>query len=78
MHTVYADQLLERGPHQFSADASDLNLWPGEWPKTLTLVGAGNGLPLQPVRAERNTLGEIMAVIYMQEYGCVTLKVYND
>ena len=67
--------VTEYAPHRFSAFASDLQFPVGGWPEMINLK-VGNGRPL--IRTSRNAGDEIKYVNYVQEFGCVLLRVYND
>ena len=54
------------------ADASELGLDPGEWPEQLT-TNLGSG---RPFVVEENALPQF--VRYKQEFGVLTLTVFND
>ena len=65
-------RIHESATHEFAAEASDLGWAPGQWPQTVTVPGIGNGQPFN-----RSKLDETGAV-YTQQFGCVTLRVWND
>lgn len=63
-------------PHKFVAEASSLGLRPGEWP---TLIGTtlGNGRNFVRARSEERD-GDLLWVVYLQTFGCIELKIFND
>lgn len=57
--------------YQWSTEASELGLAPGEWPTVMpTNLGNGQNFYIHEVT-------EYVAV-YKQSLGCLTLRVYND
>jgi hypothetical protein len=69
-HITLAD-VTEFAPHEFSVDASDIDLRPGVWPDRLT-TDLGNKLPLVRIALDE-TRG-----LYRQECGCVEVSILND
>lgn len=65
------DQIVETSVHHFTGEASDLGIRPGIVPKMIR-VAVGNG---RPFLLQRVTSGKFE---YSQEFGCVTLTIYND
>ena len=59
--------------HEWVANASDLGLKPGVFPRTFNCFGFGNGLPfyLSHRRADGSRL-------YKQDKGCAELVILND
>ena len=66
----------EHQPHEFSVEASDLCLAPGEWPPRLE-TKMGNGMSFM-FRKFITKNGDLHAAIYEQANGCITLTVWND
>lgn len=66
----------ETSPHQFVTEASTLNLAPGNFPRTLK-TNLGNGQPFVYSSREEHD-GDLVAVLYRQDLGCLTLRVLND
>lgn len=63
---------------QFTTFASDLGLAPGQFPDTLATT-LGNALPFLRRRAPANSpVPSRELVRYQQEFGILTLNVYND
>jgi hypothetical protein len=69
--TVSIANATESGIHEWSADASELGLPPGQWPRSLR-TQLGNGLSFTLVR-----LADDRAT-YRQTAGCLVLTVWND
>jgi hypothetical protein len=67
---------LEVEPHKFVAEASELGFRPYEWPDTIP-TNLGNKQPFVRCMDERQN-GELVAVQYRQQLGCITLRVFND
>lgn len=63
--------VIEHEPHRFTAEASTLNLPPGNWPRTIK-TDLGNGRPFL-IEGVLQT-----GAIYKQELGCIRLTVWND
>lgn len=59
--------------HTFHAEASDLRLPPGAWPRLLD-TKLGNGRPF----VKQQVYSEDGSVMYRQEFGSLTLIVFND
>lgn len=58
--------------HEFCAEASELGLPPGTWPKELpTTLGNGQQFIFQCLDARGSAM-------YVQAYGCISLVVFND
>jgi hypothetical protein len=57
---------------RFTAEASELGLPPGQWPKTLE-TSLGNGQPFVLFSVHDGGTRH-----YEQDKGCITLLVYND
>lgn len=57
--------------HSFSAEASELGLRPGEWPRRLETT-LGNGQPF--ILMSKKMSG----CLYLQANGCISLRVFND
>jgi hypothetical protein len=68
---VTREQVTEYDVHQFSAEASDLQLPVGKYPQQIP-TNMGNGLPF----ILRSACDDY--VIYRQANGCITLRVFND
>lgn len=58
--------------HQWYADASTLQLPPGQWPAQFE-TDLGNGQPFVFRHVDGNGTH-----VYSQQFGCLTLKVFND
>lgn len=67
---TYAD-VVEDAVGEFTADASELGLPPGQWPRTLP-TNMGNGLPFVIRKFAPG------GTVYEQSLGCLTLRVFND
>ncbi len=66
------------GPHQYSIEASQLGLTPGEWPHMM-LTTLGTGQPLLAKSDINVGVGERLSVTYQQKGASgLTLVVYND
>ena len=72
MYSVKTNQTLEFSTNRLVTDASELGFPPGNFPNQLEAVDIGNRLPFV-----LTTVNEDFAS-YKQEFGCVTLTVYND
>lgn len=72
MTIVTLDEVLEVGNGTYVTEASTIGLRPGQWPRLLETT-LGNGCPfvLQAGTDEH-------VKTYMQEFGCIFMKVYND
>lgn len=62
----------------YSAEASELGLPPGQWPQQIMVVGLGNGHPFRPLKVLYDDSGEFGGLVYRQAMGCVNLTVFND
>lgn len=69
--------VIEREPHKFVAEASDIGLLPGEWPSKIE-AEIGNGLPFVQTDRLLTEDGDVAYVKYAQLAGCITLKIFND
>jgi hypothetical protein len=68
--------LHEYEVHKFSVEASDIQLKPGEWPRTIATT-LGNGMVfIAQYREVRD--GDLLWVDYLQGNGCIWLRIYND
>jgi hypothetical protein len=76
MITLKYKDVTEISLHHFAAEASDLGLPTGEWPKQIP-TEIGNGLPFQIKGVDRRE-GEVMGVRYSQLCGCCDLLIIND
>lgn len=74
---ITADQVTEYETHKFSTFASDLDLRPGCWPATLHTT-LGNGQNLLRTRKKLDAEGDLQYVVYVQQLGCIELRIYND
>lgn len=63
---------MQTGPLRFATDASQLGLPPGRWPANIEVTGLGNGRPFQ-----MTDINEAKAT-YVQEFGCLTIMIFND
>ena len=72
MDALERSLLTEVRPHVWTVFASDLELPPGNWPRTIIETKLGNGQPflLRSVNANKAT--------YRQGNGCLTLIIFND
>lgn len=71
MTTITSEQATEVETHQFVAEASDLGLPPGEFPRRIdTNMGNGQPFVFQAFRAE--------VAVYRQAFGCIVLRLLND
>lgn len=77
--TIPRDLLSEFAVHQFEADASELRMKPGQFPLGFDVFPKlGNGLPFTFVsRLSEGTPGVLESVLYRQNCGCVTIRVWN-
>jgi hypothetical protein len=68
---IKRDQCLEHEVHQFSVEASSLGWPPGEFPNLIeTDLGNGERMVLTGLTGQ--------AATYHQQFGCITLSVWND
>lgn len=74
--TITSANAQEHEVHRFSADASELGLPPGSWPKAIATT-LGNGLNFVFAGADREG-GELRSVTYRQVAGCIELEIFND
>lgn len=66
----------EKSPYEYTAEASELGLPPGQWPYLMTTT-MGNGMPF--VRTTKKVLNDdLIYVRYQQSNGVLDLIVYND
>ena len=65
------------GRMTFGVDASELGFRPGFAPRRIE-TSIGNKMPFMLIRIERNSEGEALYAYYKQEFGELSLKVYND
>ena len=63
--------------HKFVAEASDLEIKPGEWPQLLD-TDLGNGMPFIIGQKQIDAEGDLMWITYNQCNGCISLKIFND
>jgi hypothetical protein len=68
-------QCHEHEAHHFVTEASDLQL--KGFPGKLT-TDMGNKQPFYRTSVERDDEGDLVCANYRQEFGCITLRVYND
>lgn len=66
--------------HYLAADAAELGLKPGEWPKQFEMINksglsVGNGLPF--IRRDDMSDPE-WRVIYQQQHGIMRVVIFND
>lgn len=64
--------VMEKDPHQFYAEASDLRLPPGKWPQSIPTT-LGNGLPF----VFRSLESGIAHYVQGNNAG-TTLSIFND
>lgn len=69
--------MWEYGTHKFCAEASALDLAPGEWPESIRTM-RGNGAPFLFQRFEKTADGEVVAAYYAQAFGIIELEILND
>jgi hypothetical protein len=67
-----ANQFLQTGPLTFASDASDLRLPPGTWPRSITVLGLGNERIFNMTEIDESRAK------YAQEFGCLTITIWND
>lgn len=77
MITLENHAIEEIGNHTFSCFASDVDEFRKGFPKSVK-TNIGNGRPFIAHSKKVNSNGDIERVRYIQEFGCVTLVVYND
>lgn len=71
-------------PHRYVAEASDLNLRPGEWPETIILCQdpfqnlAGHVFHRGPAHYNDSPDRELISVDYYTSQNQLCLEVYND
>lgn len=70
---ILRSQIHEFECHKFVADASDLGLRPGEWPRSFD-TDAGNGQPFLFSAFHKDGSG----ATYRQANGCILLRIIND
>ncbi len=63
----------EQKLHCFFAEASTVGLKPGQWPKYMN-TNLGNGCALYRFKS----LGDERGWNYKQNFGCITLTLWND
>jgi hypothetical protein len=68
---------LAENPHYYTADASDLGLEPGRFPREIP-TDMGNRKPFVMVSHMMSDDGQIEAVLYRQMHGELELDVIND
>lgn len=76
MITVDYSHVTEVEPNAFHTEASCIELDPGQWPITIP-TRMGNGEPLRRYRTIYEG-GELIGVLYVQDFGCVRVTVAND
>lgn len=75
---IVAELVMPSGIHEFSAEASSLQLRPGQWPESIE-TELGNGMPFMRSTKKLSADGsDLLYVRYMQGNGCVSLIVWND
>lgn len=68
--------LGDKGPYQYTTEASTLGLPAGQWPYLMTTT-MGNGMPF--VRSTKKVQdGDLLYVRYRQSNGVLDLIVFND
>lgn len=79
LDSFYPDRKLfrEYEPHHFSAEASEIGLRAGQWPKQI-VTKIGNGRPFLRTSKKVDEIGDLRWVTYVQEFGCCRIRVYND
>jgi hypothetical protein len=73
--TLFIDRkdTQEQTLHCFFAEASTVGLKPGQWPKYLK-TNLGNGCSLY----RHHYLGDEYGYLYKQNFGCISLTLFND
>jgi hypothetical protein len=74
--TYQLDQ-FRKGGRGWYADASDLQWPPGMWPNRFKVAGLGNGQDFI-LMGEHGDKSEVQLKVYCQEFGCITIEVWND
>lgn len=77
MFTVDKNQLSVNKYFEYTAFASDLGWKPGVWPAEFEVTGFGNKLSFYPIQVTNLDQSDGF-VLYMQEFGAITIKIYND
>ena len=76
MVTINHGDATEVKTHVFYMEASSLQLPPGTWPQLIeTSLGNGRPFVLSDVIIEDD---ELIAKVYRQELGCISLHLLND
>jgi hypothetical protein len=70
--------LVECAPHELIAEASEIDLLPGQWPEKIEAFAIGNGMPFLRSTKMLSPDGELVYVRYNQANGCMSLRVFND
>lgn len=73
---ITSNIIYEYEPHRFSVDATALGWGPGQWPHALP-TNMGNCRPLLFERMEVRD-DDLLWVDYLQDDGCMRLRIYND
>lgn len=72
----HASIMREDRTHQYVVEASSLEWAPGFWPQTIE-TDYGNGKPFRLAKVLQSD-GDFLGALYMQQFGCLTLTVFND
>ncbi len=75
-HRADPAALTAENTTHFSADASDVGLKPGQWPKIVRVL-LDSDVVFVAKDVEKDD-GELSAVVYHEWFGSRTLTLYND
>lgn len=75
--TIYNEDFPTSGPHSYSLFASDFEGTRRGWPARIN-TNLGNNMPLVRKYKKVDSNGDVMYVRYVQEFGCVSVKFFND
>jgi len=64
--------LSETDLHTFSTEASTAGWKPGFFPEQVVVKGLGNGQPFVQATVTQQQ------VVYLQQFGCIRIVVFND
>lgn len=70
-------QLVEHRICEYVTEASTIGLRPGQWPDELPVEDIGNNMPLLRGKIS-STIEDVEFVLYHQQFGNVSVKVFND
>lgn len=74
---ITAADATENETHMFTMFASDYDGTRQGWPARLE-TNLGNGQPFLRTSKKVDADGDTMWVTYVQAFGCIRLRVYND